>query len=55
MKEKLEKQEDITLCENCRYLFTKTEAGKDICCPECGEWGRLYGTKITTSIIYIKE
>lgn len=53
MEEKLEKQEDIELCEHCNYVY-KPKDDTDYPCPECGEYGKKYATKITFSKIYIK-
>lgn len=56
MIEKLEKQEEVELCENCKYEYTQADLrkGDGFPCPECGNWDKLYGTKITTSKIYIQ-
>lgn len=55
MEEKLEKQEDVTICKSCRHIYTKKQEESRADCPKCDEWEVLYGTKITTSKIYIKE
>lgn len=56
MFEKIEKQEEIELCEKCNYIYTKKDLIECVAipCPKCGEWEKIYGTKITTSKIYIK-